>query len=305
MADLTIAIDPDELVSLIAVAELSEQAEDPSAVLADTARAVLHEGLAARLDGLGLPWAPSPEMVRSHQEEAAEAGSSPTPGVLRRLASDLRVRKYGGCVLAVVFLVVLLGGYALDWQWTGFKANDQVWDWMHLLLLPVVFGTLPLWIQHAGYISWARRAAYLAVVVAFAAFVAAGYLAPLAWTGFSGNTLWDWFELILLPVAMISVRAWPAAGRAVRGRHKAGIAALLAGWAVTLIGGYGAHWLWTGYPGNTLWDWLQLLLLPLVFPTILLPAMLKWITGNAAERAKEDEEKAKENPPGNSSLAKA
>jgi hypothetical protein len=45
-----------------------------------------------------------------------------------------------------------------------------------------------------------------------------------------------------------------------------------------------------GYEGNTLWDWLQLLLLPLVFPTILLPAMLKWVSGNAEQRA----EKAKE-----------
>ena len=30
----------------------------------------------------------------------------------------------------------------------------------------------------------------------------------------------------------------------------------------------------TGYPGNTLWEWLQLLLLPLVIPAILLPAQL-------------------------------
>jgi ABC-type maltose transport system permease subunit len=37
--------------------------------------------------------------------------------------------------------------------------------------------------------------------------------------------------------------------------------------------------------GNTLWDWLQLLLLPLVVPAILLPALLNWITGDAAERA--------------------
>ena len=50
-------------------------------------------------------------------------------------------------------------------------------------------------------------------------------------------------------------------------------------------GGYALRWSWTGYPGNTLWDWLQLLLLPLVVPAILLPALLNWITGDAAERA--------------------
>ena len=62
----------------------------------------------------------------------------------------------------------------------------------------------------------------------------------------------------------------------------------------TLIGGYAWRWTWTGYQGNTLWDWLQLLLLPLVFPTILLPALLKWISGNAAERASQEAEAARE-----------
>jgi hypothetical protein len=61
--------------------------------------------------------------------------------------------------------------------------------------------------------------------------------------------------------------------------------ALAAGWVVSVIGGYALRWTWTGYSGNTLWDWLQLLLVPLVFPTLLYPALLKWITGHAAERA--------------------
>jgi hypothetical protein len=43
----------------------------------------------------------------------------------------------------------------------------------------------------------------------------------------------------------------------------------------TVIGGYAVQWTWTGYPGNTLWEWLQMLLVPLVFPTILLPFLLK------------------------------
>lgn len=37
-----------------------------------------------------------------------------------------------------------------------------------------------------------------------------------------------------------------------------------------MIGDYALRWSETGYPGNTLWDWLQLLLLPLVVPAILL-----------------------------------
>ena len=63
---------------------------------------------------------------------------------------------------------------------------------------------------------------------------------------------------------------------------------------MTLIGGYAWRWTWTGHRGNTLWDWLQLLLLPLVFPSILLPALLEWTSGNAAERARQDTEAARE-----------
>ena len=113
---------------------------------------------------------------------------------LRRLVRDERVRKYGTAVIAVAVLVVLWGGYIQGWRWTGFPANNQLWDWLNLLLLPVVFGTLPIWIQHAHHISRARRTAYLIASAGFAVFVLVGYLVPLRWTGFPGNTLWSWFE---------------------------------------------------------------------------------------------------------------
>ena len=58
-----------------------------------------------------------------------------------------------------------------------------------------------------------------------------------------------------------------------------------------MIGGYALHWTWTGYAGNTLWDWL-IMLLPLVFPIILLPPLLKWVSGNAAGHANEAKEAA-------------
>ena len=75
--------------------------------------------------------------------------------------------------------------------------------------------------------------------------------------------------------------------------EKGVIASLAVGLIVTLVGGYLLRWSWTGYQGNTLWDWLQLLLLPLVFPTILLPALLGWVSGHADERAREEAEAAK------------
>jgi hypothetical protein len=42
-----------------------------------------------------------------------------------------------------------------------------------------------------------------------------------------------------------------------------------------VIGGYSLRRNWIGYLGHSLGDWLQLLLVPLVFPAIVIPAMLK------------------------------
>ena len=60
-----------------------------------------------------------------------------------------------------------VGGYAGPWKWTGFEANGQVWDWLNLLLLPVVLGTIPLWILDREYIGAGRRLIYGAFIVAF------------------------------------------------------------------------------------------------------------------------------------------
>ena len=245
MADMTITVDPDELLGLIAVAELgqvaksdggqaeteskeadaeSEAAPPSPPTRESTAKALMRAGLAAKLDELGLPWAPSPEAVQSRALELAQKDDTSRRRTLRKLANDARVRKYGSTILLVAALVVLWGGYIQHWQWTGFPANEQLWDWFHLLLLPVVFGTLPLWIKDAEYISRTRRAIYIAATLAFIGFVIVGYLAPLGWTGFSGNTLWDWFELIVLPVAVISVRAWPtgSSSQKTHRRHRGG-----------------------------------------------------------------------------------
>jgi hypothetical protein len=287
MGDMTITIDEDELLGLTAVVAVQRAEHGAAADAESTARTLLRQGLMARLDELGLAWAPSPEATGQRVAAATAPDGSAAPAVLRRLARDARVRKYATTGLVVAVLVALWGGYIQGWRWTGFRANDQLWDWLRLLLLPVVVGTIPLWIEHKEEMSRTRRLVHAAVIVAFAGFVLAGYLVPLAWTGFAGNTLWDWFVLLLLPAALVSVRAWPTRGRPVRGYHKAAAGILAAGWVITLVGGYAGRWHWTGYPGNTLWDWLQLLLLPLVFPTILLPAALKWITGNAAQIAED------------------
>jgi hypothetical protein len=40
-----------------------------------------------------------------------------------------------------------------------------------------------------------------------------------------------------------------------------------------VLGGYMGHWGWTGFRGNTFWNWLHLWLLPLLIPAILVPAL--------------------------------
>jgi hypothetical protein len=281
-AALTLTATPDELLGLSALVELQNAAGEGRADVVSTAATLMHTALAAKLDEAGLPWAPSPDAVRKRAAETAE-----TAGAWRRLARNERAKRYAISALAVAALTVLWGGYIRGWQWTGFQANEQVWEWLHLLLLPVVVGTIPLWIQHGRYISRARRVTYAVAVAGFAVFVAAGYLIPLKWTGFAGNTLWTWFGLILLPAAVASLGAWPSAGRSLRPYHRGAIALVITAWVITVIGGYTLRWTWTGYQGNTLWDWLQLLLLPLLIPTLLLPAVVKWVSGSAAVRAKE------------------
>ena len=104
--------------------------------------------------------------------------------------------------------------------------------------------------------------------------IAGGILVPLSWTGFRGNTLW---ALVWPPAAAgrADQHTTPAGeGRRLQHYQKQTIAAVSAAWIITVIGGYALQWTWTGYAGNTLWDWLQLLLVPLVFPTILIPALI-------------------------------
>ena len=288
MTALRFTIVPDEFLGLSALIEPDwADGSDTGSAVVSKARALMRGALADKLQEIGLPWAPSAEAVKKRAAEAAEP-----PSGMRALMGNKKVRKYGTSVVAVAALVALWGGYVQKWSWTGFQTNDQLWKWLQLLLLPVALGTIPLWIQDRDYISRPRRVAYGVVIVAWTGLVIAGYLIPLKWTGFPHKTLWAWFVLILLPVAVTTTMALASRVRSPKARslrpyQKGLIVALAVGWIVTVIGGYHLHWTWTGYADNYLWDWLTLLLAPLVFPTILLPALLKWVSGNAAQRASE------------------
>jgi hypothetical protein len=285
MAVLTFTTEPDEFLGLSALIALDgADGGDTGSALVGKARALMRGALADKLQEIGLAWAPSAAAVKQRAAEAAEPASG-----MRALMGNKNVRKYGTSVVAVAVLVVLWGGYHWGWSWTGFQKNNQLWDWLTLLLVPVALGTIPLWIQDRDYISRPRRVAYGVVIVAWTGFVIAGYLFKLNWTGFQDQKLWGWLNLILLPVALTttialtSSRVRSSKARSLRPYQKGLIVALAVGWIVTVIG----RWSWTGYAGEDLWDWLKLLLAPLVFPTILLPALLKWVSGNAARRASE------------------
>ncbi len=283
MADLTLSVDQEEFAGLVAIGELDAAAGEAGPDVGLIAKRLLRSALASRLGELGLPWSPPADDVAARVAAAAAAG--PPEQGLAAVIRRPRVRRWGLSFLAVIVLVLLWGGYVLGWRWTGFQANAQVWDWMHLLLLPVVVGTIPLWLERPAEVSRARQLTYWALMAAFVVFAVAGYLVPLPWTGFAGITLWDWFGLILLPAAVASARLFPAVVTALRPHHRAVFGLAAAGWLATVIGGYSLGWKWTGYPGNTLWDWLQMLLLPLIVPIILVPAALKWVSGTGAGAA--------------------
>lgn len=174
--------------------------------------------------------------------------------------------------------VVLWGGYGRGWRWTGFAHGVLLWDWLHVLLLPLAVAVAPLWLRHGHRLGRLRHVLLEALVLGFALLVVLGYVMPLGWTGFPGNTLWDWLELLVLPLAVVLVPVWIDLSRGVQRVHRVAGAAALALLAVALAGGYGEGWRWTGFEGNTLFDWLQLLVAPLLFPIVLVPFVAAWTT---------------------------
>ena len=97
-----------------------------------------------------------------------------------------------------------------------------------------------------------------------------GYLGGWAWTGFRGNTLWDWLHLLVLPVVLALLPLWLRTHTRLElvWVLALGLAGLV--FVVLVVGGYVLGWAWTGFRGNTLWDWLELLVVPFVLPVVLL-----------------------------------
>jgi hypothetical protein len=188
-----------------------------------------------------------------------------------------RGRGLGLFALATAALV-LWGGYGRGWGWTGFAHRVLLWDWLHVLLLPLAVAAAPLWLRHGPRLGRLRHLLLEVAAAGFALLVVLGYALPLRWTGFAGNTLWDWLELLVLPLAVALVPVWLELSSGVERVHRAAGALALALLATALAGGYGYGWSWTGFRGNTLFDWLQLLIAPLLLPFVLVPFAAEWMT---------------------------
>jgi hypothetical protein len=61
------------------------------------------------------------------------------PSRLRRLIAALPYLIPVGILLTVAIVIVLIaiGAYSREWEWTGFLGKT-LWDWMHLLLVPII-----------------------------------------------------------------------------------------------------------------------------------------------------------------------
>jgi hypothetical protein len=187
--------------------------------------------------------------------------------------SPAGTRRIGLAVPSVIAAAVFLwGGYVEGWSWTGLSADVHLWDWFSALALPVTVGLLPVLLLHRHRLRAGHRLLLLGVLAGFVCLVLAGYLVPLEWTGFTGNTLWDWLELALLPVVLATAALWPAPDELRRGEW-ALIGLGATAFLVVVLAGYLVPWEWTGFSDNKGWDWLKLLLLPVLVPTVVLPLL--------------------------------
>lgn len=210
-----------------------------------------------------------------------EGGSSRRAGEGRGLAG------VGAALVLVVAALIVYGGYGRHWRWIGVNGRTAtLWDWLHLLLLPIAAVILPLWLRHRPRVSGTVAVAVAGVAAAFVCVVIAGYLVPWAWTGFVGNTLWDWLNLAALPLAVALIPVLLELRTEWGRRHAVALSIVAAVFVGVVVAGYIAHWRWTGFVGNTVWDWLHLLLLPLLVPAVIVPVLREVLAERFGDRAR-------------------
>ena len=75
----------------------------------------------------------------------------------------------------IALLITVVGGYMGHWKWTGFQANDTLWDWLNLVLLPVTLAVLPRWASVRRR-SWTTlRLTFVFLLITFVLVLIGGY----------------------------------------------------------------------------------------------------------------------------------
>jgi len=168
------------------------------------------------------------------------------------------------CALTIAVLAVV----GTDWSWTGFRGNGTLWSWLKLLVAPAALASLTVRLASSGrWIAAWLRYLWVGIAAALALTVLGGYELGWTWTGYAGETLWDWLNLLLFPLVLVLLPDWVERGTALGWRGAALGLVLLAAWALLIVGGYHWGWGWTGFTGNTLRNWLDLLIAPFLLPT--------------------------------------
>ena len=90
------------------------------------------------------------------------------------------------------------------------------------------------------------------------------------------------------PVVIATVKFWTAE-RTMETRHWMGVAAVIAGFVIFAASAYLLPINWSGFVGNTLWDWVKLLFIPILMPLVLVPAVAEWINGGIEETDEADQ----------------
>lgn len=132
-------------------------------------------------------------------------------------ARGWRAWRFAGVAIGASLAVTVVASYTWHWAWTGF-AGKQLWDWLHLMLFPVVVVLLPDWVRRGEPFGPRQAVIAMVVLVGFAVLLVGGYRWGWTWTGFTGNSFRDWLDLMiapfLLPLSCRVVHAYHSSPRA-------------------------------------------------------------------------------------------
>lgn len=110
-------------------------------------------------------------------------------------------------VSIAILTLLIIDGYGFGWAWTGFPGKT-LWDWLHLLLFPVVLVLLSDWFQKGSPVGRAGAIAAAVLFPAFVLVVLGGYYWRWSWTGFTGNTFRAWLDLLIAPFLLPAACRW-------------------------------------------------------------------------------------------------